>query len=82
MEVRVGNGVLDNHSVDPPKEINSAQGDDEKTVDSRENMETEAAISRLRAEIRGSWEFVAACQFLVLFQENFGLESFNTRVKS
>ena len=52
--------------------------------DVRSNLETdkEAIVSEQWKEIRGSWEFIAACQFLVLFQDGFGLESFNTRVVS
>lgn len=80
MEIMAENGVLDYHSVDSLKEISNGGFADEETVESKENVEAEAAISHLQAEIRGSWEFIAASQFLVLFHENYRLESFNTRV--
>jgi hypothetical protein len=44
-----------------------------------ENDAAVDAASQL-LEVRGTWEFIAASQFLVLFHDIFGLDSFNTRV--
>ena len=66
--------------------LNSAQ-DDQVQLDGEAPKElgtlgeSEYIISQ-RREIQGSWEFIAASQFLVLFQDSFGLKSFNTRVRN
>jgi hypothetical protein len=73
-------GYIDSPSLEGLDNISVTENVNQALVESKIEKEDSDFVSQLRKQVRSSWEFISACQFLVLFQDIFGIESFNTRV--